>query len=81
MPRLYMDCIRGDPVQHEAAIIDVSHLNRMEENERNGEEYDSPPHQLFERLSYLSGYTWDQSIEPFHSVSLSVGSPWNQDAA
>ncbi|KAL8941410.1 MAG: hypothetical protein Q9216_002255 [Gyalolechia sp. 2 TL-2023] len=39
----------------------------MEENEKIGEEYGSLPHQLFERLSYLSGYTWDQSIEPFHS--------------
>ncbi|KAL9031107.1 MAG: hypothetical protein Q9196_000842 [Gyalolechia fulgens] len=39
----------------------------MEENEKNGEEYGSPPDQLFERLSYISGYTWDQSIKPFHS--------------
>lgn len=39
----------------------------MEVNEGSGEEYGSPPHQLFERLSYLSGFTWDQSIEPFHS--------------
>ena len=23
---------------------------------------------LFERLAQLSGYTWDQSIQPFHSV-------------
>ena len=28
-----------------------------------------PPARLFERLAQLSGYTWDQSIEPFHSVS------------
>ncbi|KAL8866833.1 MAG: hypothetical protein Q9174_006054, partial [Haloplaca sp. 1 TL-2023] len=39
----------------------------MEENELTGEEHELPPHQLFERLSYLTGYTWDQSIEPFHS--------------
>ncbi|KAL8738173.1 MAG: hypothetical protein Q9181_000986 [Wetmoreana brouardii] len=39
----------------------------MEEAEQNGEDHDLPPHQLFERLSYLAGYTWDQSIEPFHS--------------
>ncbi|KAL8963363.1 MAG: hypothetical protein Q9193_000360 [Seirophora villosa] len=40
----------------------------MDETEQNGEEQDVPPSHLFERLSYLSGYTWDQSIEPFHSV-------------
>ncbi|KAL8832988.1 MAG: hypothetical protein Q9170_004587 [Blastenia crenularia] len=39
----------------------------MEENDKDGEEQALPPHHLFERLSYLSGYTWDQSIEPFHS--------------
>lgn len=40
----------------------------MDGTEQNGEEQDVPPRHLFERLSYLSGYTWDQSIEPFHSV-------------
>ncbi|KAL8734393.1 MAG: hypothetical protein Q9166_001591 [cf. Caloplaca sp. 2 TL-2023] len=41
--------------------------NKMEETEQNGEDKELPPHQLYERLSYLSGYTWDQSIKPFHS--------------
>ena len=27
-----------------------------------------PPARLFKRLSQLPGYTWDQSIEPFHST-------------
>ncbi|KAL8906915.1 MAG: hypothetical protein Q9207_001723 [Kuettlingeria erythrocarpa] len=40
---------------------------RMCENEQNMEEQDLPPNHLFDRLSHLSGYTWDQSIEPFHS--------------
>ena len=26
------------------------------------------PQRLYERLAQLSGYTWDQSIQPFHSV-------------
>ena len=28
-----------------------------------------PPPRLYERLAQLSGYIWDQSIQPFHSVS------------
>ncbi|KAI4251965.1 MAG: hypothetical protein LQ352_004552 [Teloschistes flavicans] len=39
----------------------------MEAGDRTGEEQILPPHQLYERLSYLAGYTWDQSVEPFHS--------------
>lgn len=31
-----------------------------------------PPPRLYERLTQLGGYTWDQSIQPFHSVS----EPW-----
>lgn len=27
-----------------------------------------PPARLFERLAQLPGYTWDQSVEPFHST-------------
>ncbi|CAF9914274.1 MAG: hypothetical protein ALECFALPRED_009513 [Alectoria fallacina] len=27
-----------------------------------------PPPRLYERLAQLSGYTWDQSIQPFHST-------------
>lgn len=26
------------------------------------------PQRLYERLAHISGYTWDQSIQPFHSV-------------
>lgn len=32
-----------------------------------GEDLPLPPARLFERLAQLPGYTWDQSIEPFHS--------------
>ncbi|KAL9586432.1 MAG: hypothetical protein Q9203_003864 [Teloschistes exilis] len=39
----------------------------MEAGDRNGDEHNLPPHQLYERLSHLAGYTWDQSVEPFHS--------------
>ncbi|KAL8712617.1 MAG: hypothetical protein Q9220_003148 [cf. Caloplaca sp. 1 TL-2023] len=39
----------------------------MQDKEQQGEDRDLPSHQLFERLSYLPGYTWDQSIVPFHS--------------
>lgn len=44
-------------------------MNSMEEGEPLTETKELPPLQLFERLSYLSGYTWDVSLEPFHSVS------------
>ena len=27
------------------------------------------PQRIYERLAHISGYTWDQSIQPFHSVS------------
>ena len=29
----------------------------------------SPPPRLFERLAQIPGFTWDQTIRPFHSVS------------
>ena len=29
----------------------------------------APPARLFERLSLLANYTWDQTCFPFHSVS------------
>jgi hypothetical protein len=32
----------------------------------------SPPSRLFERLAQIPGYTWDQSIKPYHSVSSLV---------
>lgn len=44
-------------------------MNSMEEVEQLTENKELPPQQLFERLSYLSGYTWDVSLEPFYSVS------------
>ncbi|KAJ5174443.1 uncharacterized protein N7482_000320 [Penicillium canariense] len=40
----------------------------MEESELIGDDLPLPPARLFERLSHLPGYTWDQSIEPFHST-------------
>jgi len=33
-----------------------------------GEDLPLPPARLFERLGHLPGYTWDQSVEPFHST-------------
>ncbi|KAL8784021.1 MAG: hypothetical protein Q9213_004209 [Squamulea squamosa] len=42
-------------------------MDGMEESEQTAEDKDLPPQQLFERLSYLSGYTWDTSLAPFHS--------------
>lgn len=40
----------------------------MEESSPFGEDLPLPPARLFERLSQLPGYTWDQAIEPFHST-------------
>lgn len=40
----------------------------MEDNNILGEDLPLPPARLFERLAHLPGYTWDQSIEPFHST-------------
>lgn len=42
----------------------------MEESLGPGVQVPSPPLRLFDRLAQLPGYTWDQSIEPFHSVSI-----------
>ncbi|KAL8977040.1 MAG: hypothetical protein Q9205_007079 [Flavoplaca limonia] len=43
-------------------------LIAMEESEQLAANKELPPQQLFERLSYLgSGYTWDTTLEPFHS--------------
>ena len=41
----------------------------MEDTSGPRSQLPSPPPRLFDRLAQLSGYTWDQSIEPFHSVS------------
>ncbi|KAJ5158598.1 CheY-like superfamily [Penicillium coprophilum] len=40
----------------------------MEESTLFGEDLPLPPARLFERLGQLPGYTWDQTIEPFHST-------------
>ena len=43
----------------------------MKEGHPIGEQLPLPPHRLFERLAQIgSNYTWDQSIDPFHSVSF-----------
>ncbi|KAL8819512.1 MAG: hypothetical protein Q9223_002076 [Gallowayella weberi] len=46
----------------------------MEDTEQMGEEKDQPPHQLFERLSYLSGYTWDH-VRGDRSVANPTSAP------
>ena len=43
----------------------------MEDHGGGAQNLPAPPPRLFERLAQLSGYTWDQSTQPFHSV----GSP------
>lgn len=40
----------------------------MEQSSFLGDELPRPPPRLFERLSQLPGFTWDQSVEPFHST-------------
>ncbi|KAJ5594780.1 uncharacterized protein N7459_000988 [Penicillium hispanicum] len=40
----------------------------MEESHLLGEDLPLPPTRLYERLGQLPGYTWDPSIEPFHST-------------
>ncbi|KAJ5591105.1 hypothetical protein N7450_005077 [Penicillium hetheringtonii] len=40
----------------------------MEESLQLTEDLPLPPARLFDRLSQLPGYTWDQSVEPFHST-------------
>ncbi|KAL1969582.1 hypothetical protein VTN77DRAFT_8135 [Rasamsonia byssochlamydoides] len=40
----------------------------MEDHHVLGEDLPLPPARLFERLALLPGYTWDQTIEPFHST-------------
>ncbi|KAL2818829.1 hypothetical protein BJX63DRAFT_428899 [Aspergillus granulosus] len=40
----------------------------MEDSQVLGEDLPLPPARLFQRLAQLPGYTWDQSIEPFHST-------------
>ncbi|MCJ1398047.1 hypothetical protein MMC11_001244 [Xylographa trunciseda] len=39
----------------------------VHEHDEAGEEKPLPPPRLYERLAHISGYTWDQSLEPFHS--------------
>lgn len=40
----------------------------MEDSTLLGDDLPLPPARLFERLGQLPGYTWDQSVEPFHST-------------
>ncbi|PYI10270.1 sensor histidine kinase/response regulator [Aspergillus sclerotiicarbonarius CBS 121057] len=40
----------------------------MEDSHILGDDLPLPPARLFERLAHLPGYTWDQSVEPFHST-------------
>ncbi|PLN76279.1 hypothetical protein BDW42DRAFT_179039, partial [Aspergillus taichungensis] len=40
----------------------------MDDSHILGEDLPLPPARLFERLAQLPGYTWDQSVEPFHST-------------
>lgn len=40
----------------------------MEDHHVLGEDLPLPPARLFERLARLPGYSWDQTIEPFHST-------------
>ena len=42
----------------------------MDRTDGSDEGQPSPPARVFERLAQLSGYTWDQSFGPFHSVSV-----------
>ena len=44
----------------------------MKESTGLEEQLPLPPDRLYERLAQIgTTYTWDQSIEPFHSVLLS----------
>lgn len=40
----------------------------MEDSTSLSEDLPLPPTRLFERLGQLPGYTWDESVEPFHST-------------
>ncbi|PYI15478.1 hypothetical protein BO99DRAFT_249898 [Aspergillus violaceofuscus CBS 115571] len=40
----------------------------MDDSHILGDDLPLPPARLFERLAQLPGYTWDQSVEPFHST-------------
>ena len=43
----------------------------MKESTGLGEQLPLPPNRLYERLAQIgTRYTWDQSIEPFHSVQI-----------
>lgn len=54
-----------------------------------GEDLPLPPSRLFERLAHVPNYTWDHTIQPFHStydnwyarpiwqVCLYIANMWN----
>ena len=44
-------------------------IDKMRDPDRTeGGQAMQTPQRLYERLAQISGYTWDQSIQPFHSV-------------
>lgn len=45
----------------------------MEAANGSREELPAPPSHIFERLAQIPGYTWDHTVDPFHSVRQ--GSP------
>ena len=55
--------------RHESCYVYINNDSmRDPDSEEDGQALQPPP-RLYERLAQLSGYTWDQSIQPFHSVS------------
>ena len=42
----------------------------MADSNGAGDDLPTAPLRLFERLAQIRGYSWDQTIQPFHSVSF-----------
>ncbi|CBF83405.1 hypothetical protein AN3102.2 [Aspergillus nidulans FGSC A4] len=63
-------CLAADlpPSSWISEDILCTHLAEMDDSHILGEDLPLPPARLFQRLAQLPGYTWDQSIEPFHST-------------
>ena len=58
--------LRDIRVDHYRAVLGCSQAMKEIHIE---EQFPLPPNRLFERLAQIgSNYTWDQSIDPFHSV-------------
>ena len=49
----------------------------MADGDGAGDDLPIPPPRLFERLAQIRGYTWDQTIQPFHSVGPCYYSHFN----